>query len=283
MFLSEYLNKRYYSGKNCLVLGGSEGIGLATAELLLKYSNSVTIASRNKEKLDNAYERLLPNRLGEHSSKLDWFTVDITNDRSIESSFSGYIQKNGIPDLVFIFPGVTISDYFLSLTIDDHKEMLDLNYMGHVRVIKYFTPFFLERGSGSFIASASMLGYIGFFGFSGYSASKHAVMGLVKSLHSEFCDFGLKFHCVCSPACQTPGLENENVRKPRLVSLSEQQAGILSPSYVARTIIKGVRLKKFIILPGVRNYTIELVSRFVPSLVRHLTRNVKKARNKYEV
>jgi NAD(P)-dependent dehydrogenase (short-subunit alcohol dehydrogenase family) len=68
-------------------------------------------------------------------------------------------------------------------------------------------PYLLASGGGSIVNTASAAGLIGFAGLPAYVASKHAVVGLTKSVALEHAGDGIRVNAVCPGSVRTPMLE----------------------------------------------------------------------------
>ncbi len=109
-------------GKTVVVVGGSSGIGLATAELAKSEGASVTIASRPGERLRSAAARL----------GMRGMEVDVTNDASVEQLF----QACGRVDHVVVTAAPTYAGMIKKLSIADAKSFVEAKFWGACRVAR---------------------------------------------------------------------------------------------------------------------------------------------------
>ena len=116
--------------KKILIIGGSSGIGLATAQLLANEDHEIIIASRSPQKLEAAKRKI-------HRQNVTSITVDITDEVSIEQLF----QKVGsIDHLVLAGNEIQFSDFRTS-PIQEIQQSFDSKFFGPYRVIKQALPF----------------------------------------------------------------------------------------------------------------------------------------------
>jgi len=110
------------AGKKIVVVGGSSGIGLATAELAKREGADVVIASRNAEKL-NAVAATLGARA---------IAADVTSDKSIEDLFAAC----GVVDHVVVTAAQLRSGPFKTVAMDDVRSTMEGKFWGAWRVAK---------------------------------------------------------------------------------------------------------------------------------------------------
>lgn len=161
---------------NIIITGASSGIGRATARKFLEAGWTVGLIGRRKDALveaasgyDNAL--ILP--------------CDVTNETEVEAAFDKAVATWGHLDAVFNNAGIS----FKSGTVDEtdvaaFREIMDVNVTGvfitaraAFRVMRAQTP-----QGGRIINNGSVSAYVPRWGSAPYTASKHAVLGLTKTL-----------------------------------------------------------------------------------------------------
>src|SRR5262249_3979763 len=108
-------------------------------------------------------------------------------------------------------------------------------------------------------------------GYSAYAASKHAVVGLVTSLRSEYAQTPMRVSVLCPPSIDTPGFATENKIKPAEVLKAELKGGVLKPEAVADALIRALPKGPAVVLPGNEARLPYLINRFAPRLLERLT------------
>ncbi|RFZ82089.1 SDR family oxidoreductase [Mucilaginibacter terrenus] len=191
---------------NIIITGASSGVGFeAVLELILSGKHKVIALARSQDKL----ERLLEIAKGLNPDcELYAIAFDIVHDDY--AGLTQFIASNldGRVDALINNAGVLINKPFAELLEMDFVEMLQSNYLGHVRIIQSLLP---QMVNGSHIVNiGSMGGFQGsakFAGLAAYSASKAALHTLTECLALELADQGIKVNCLALGSAQTEMLE----------------------------------------------------------------------------
>jgi short-subunit dehydrogenase len=262
-----------YRGKRALITGGSSGIGLSTARLLVKAGAHVAIAARDEARLKTAAEEISASA-GGSGGKVIVVPMDVTSTTSVEDGVKRALAELGDIDILVNNAGFAIPGYIEQLTEKDYETMLQVNYLGAVRVIRALLPHFMARRAGSIVNVTSMLGFMGTFGYAAYAGSKFALSGYTECLRQDLLPFGVDVHLCFPPTTKTPGLDKENAVKPPEAWAVEGKSRAFSPDDVAEALLDGMRKKRFHILVGTDSSLIWRAQRFAPWLVRRITDNV---------
>jgi 3-dehydrosphinganine reductase len=237
------------SHKLALITGGSSGIGFALAKLLVADGSDVCLLARNYGKLQ-ASQQTLSQQSVRKDQKIEVISADVTNYETLAHVLDEWTADFDVPDLVINSAGVTYPGYFQDLDVETFHWLMDVNYFGTLHVLKCLIPKMIARGSGTIVNISSQAGLIGIFGYSGYGASKYAIQGLSDVLRAEMKPLGIKVSVVYPPDTQTPQLEFEKDLKPPETKALSANSSVLSADHVARTILKGVKKGKYLIIPG---------------------------------
>ncbi|WP_259066684.1 SDR family NAD(P)-dependent oxidoreductase [Mucilaginibacter sp. X4EP1] len=191
---------------NIIITGASSGVGFEAAlELILSGKHKVIALSRSHEKL----QRLLEIAQGLNpEAEIYAMAFDIVHDdytgllEFIGSSFDNRV------DVLINNAGVLINKPFAQLQEMDFVEMLQSNFIGHVRIIQSVHGL-MPKGA-HIVNIGSMGGFQGsakFPGLAAYSASKAALHTLTECLAMEFAEQEIKVNCLALGSAQTEMLE----------------------------------------------------------------------------
>jgi len=191
---------------NIIITGASSGVGFeAVIELIVTGKHKVIALARSQNKL----EKLAEIAVGLNPDAVIYPIVfDIVHDDYAD--LQQFIKTNfdGTVDVLINNAGALINKPFTELLETDVVEMLQSNYLGHVRIIQSLYPF---MPSGSHILNiGSMGGFQGsskFTGLAAYSASKAALHTLTECLAAEFAEKGIAVNCLALGSAQTEMLE----------------------------------------------------------------------------
>ncbi|KAH8681051.1 putative oxidoreductase,short chain dehydrogenase [Xylariales sp. PMI_506] len=194
--------------KVVLITGGSSGIGLATAELLLSLSPTNRVAV-----LDRAP---LPPSLASPASagRVLFHQCDITDWKAQRAGFEAAASRFGRLDVVFANAGINErGDQFFGEELDGDgklrepdRSVMEVTYLSVADTVKLGIHYLRRNGSkgGSIIITASFAGYIGSAGAPYYTSAKHAVVGLLRSLKADSAKLGIAVSVVAPAVTITP-------------------------------------------------------------------------------
>ncbi len=238
----------YFKGKLVYITGGSSGIGLDTARLLAARGANVALFARSEANLEAARKDIERHRLYPEQ-RVHTMQADVAEDRSCRAKMQEAAESFGIPDIVITSAGVGSADHFENISQEDFDALMKINVYGTRSVISALLPLMKKRG-GQFVLISSAAGLMGMYGYSSYSTSKYALVGLAECLRSELKPHGISVTVVCPPEVETPFLARESTIPPEARAM-KSFAGKLQSGPVARTIVKGIEKKKFMVIPGI--------------------------------
>ncbi|WP_420286927.1 SDR family NAD(P)-dependent oxidoreductase [Enterobacter sp. BNK-9] len=191
-------------GKVAVITGGSDGIGLAAAQLFSQEGATVVITGRDQARLDSA---------GQHGGgKIDAVRSDISVMTDIEQLCTYVKTRYGHVDILFANAGGGRPGLFAQVTEEDFDFTVNTNFKGTFFTVQKVTP--LMASGSSVILTTSTLDQQGRPYVSVYSATKAAIRSLARSLAAELSDAGIRVNAL------SPGLiDTDQARK---VGMSEE-------------------------------------------------------------
>ncbi|MDE0494638.1 MAG: SDR family oxidoreductase [Acidimicrobiaceae bacterium] len=180
------------AGREALVVGGSAGIGLATARLLAAEGASVTIASRDAARLREAAASIGQTA---QPAEVAWFPVDVTADNAEARLTAPYGDGKGL-DILIVTVGGSIRGRFDSFGDDAWHDNYNMNVIGPVRTVRALLPS-LGRGRSPAIvllgAAGAKMPYVNQVVS---NVHKAGLLALVKTLSHELAPKGIRVNAI---------------------------------------------------------------------------------------
>jgi NAD(P)-dependent dehydrogenase (short-subunit alcohol dehydrogenase family) len=187
------------SGQVAVVTGGGSGIGLASATRLARAGASVAIVD-----LDGASAERAADEVGGMA-----FQADVSNSASWPGIVAAVTDGYGRIDLAHLNAGVTTGEAdIIGLTDDAYRRTVGVNVDGVVFGVRALVPALSEGDGGSIVVTASLAGLIGFSPDPIYCLTKHAVVGLVRSLGPQLAEHRITINAVCPSIVDTPLIDD---------------------------------------------------------------------------
>jgi NAD(P)-dependent dehydrogenase (short-subunit alcohol dehydrogenase family) len=191
---------------NIIITGASSGVGFEAAlELILKDHYKVIVLARSQNKLSRLQE--IANSLNPgctiYPVAFDLVHDDYSDLKSfINARFDGHV------DILINNAGALINKPFDQLDEMDFVDMMQTNFLSHVRITQALLPM---MSAGSHIVNIGSMGGVQgsakFKGLSAYSASKAALHNFTETLAVELADRKISVNCLALGSAQTEMLE----------------------------------------------------------------------------
>jgi NAD(P)-dependent dehydrogenase (short-subunit alcohol dehydrogenase family) len=182
--------------RTCLVTGASRGIGRAVAERLSAEGHRVALVARSTQALEDLAAVLPGPTLA--------LTADLTGAGEIDRVFDAVAATWGPVEVLVPNAGVSHAALVTDTSDDDWARMLELNLTVPFRCIRRALPSMLDARWGRIVVVASVVAKRGEAQVSAYTASKHGVLGLVRSAAAEVAAQGVTVNAVCPGYVDTP-------------------------------------------------------------------------------
>lgn len=167
------------SNKVVLITGASRGIGASVARVFAKNNYNVVINYNNSEEEALALAQNLEN---EFNIKTLLIKADVSNETEVKNMVEKTIKTYGQIDVLVNNAGIAIDTTLENKTVDNFKQILDVNLLGTFLVSKYVGEYMLKKEDGSIINVSSTNGIDTIYKESmDYDASKAGVISLTKN------------------------------------------------------------------------------------------------------
>jgi NAD(P)-dependent dehydrogenase (short-subunit alcohol dehydrogenase family) len=186
-------------GRVALVTGGGQGIGAKICERLAAAGAKVAVFDRDAAKASR-----VAHEIGGHA-----VAGDITSETDVDSALDDVADHLGPVDLLVNNAGITgKAGKLWEISLDDWKQVMDVNVLGTVVFCRAVVPGMRERKFGRIVNIASIAGKEGNPTLGPYSASKAAVIAFTKSLAKELVQQGdITVNSIAPAVIHTPILD----------------------------------------------------------------------------
>jgi len=254
--------KNLFNDKVVIVTGASSGIGEAISREFARNGSKVVLAARSESKLAE-----IVNEINAAGGEAIFVKTDVTVEADCRQLIKKSFEKYGKIDILVNNAGLSMRADFLDVDVKVLHRLMNVNFWGTVYCSKYALPYLIES-KGSLVGVSSVAGFHGLPGRTGYSASKFAVHGLLETIRIENLKKGLHVMVIA------PGFTSTEIRKHALTANGQEQGEsprdeqkLMSPEYVAKWVLKGIRKKKRNKLLTWDGRFTALFQRIVPGLV----------------
>lgn len=248
------------------ITGASSGIGEALAYEMSRQGAKLILSSRRIAELERVKNSCT------YPDTVHILPLDLTDSNSLEAKVPAAIALFGHIDIMVHNGGISQRALVAETGIDVHREVMELNYFSYIILTKALLPHFIERGSGYFVVTSSVMGKIGTPMRAAYAAAKHALHGFFDSLRAEVGKYGIRVTILTPGYIHTP-ISVISGDGSFLSSKSEQINGGLPADKAAAQIIKAIKNETY--EPYIGKFIGEeklalFVKRFLPRLFTRL-------------
>ena len=210
------------SGKVVLITGASAGIGAATARVFAQSGAKVVLAARSADKLAALSQEL--GGLGQEALAL---TIDLRNPAEVTRMVEQSVAHFGRVDILINNAGQAASGKVDSVSLDDFRQIMELNVFSVVEAIQAVTPVMRAVGGGLIINVSSMVSRMAILGLGAYAATKAALNMLSNTARGELAPDHIKVTTVFPRMTATEfgrnSLGNQAMRQPQRGSDSQDR------------------------------------------------------------
>ncbi|BBA98643.1 putative dehydrogenase [Actinacidiphila reveromycinica] len=266
-----------FAGQLVVVTGAASGIGRATALAFAEAGARVVAVDRDAEGAASTAAAAL--RAGAADAWPE--AVDVADAEAMEKFAARSADLRGVPDVVVNNAGIGLAGPFLDTTVEDWKQVLDVNLWGVIHGCRLFGRQMAERGQGGHIVNtASAAAFQPSRALPAYSTSKAAVLMLSECLRAELAPHGIGVSAICPGLVNTAitgsarhaGVSEEEQERRRAMSAKLYSLRNYPPEKVARAVVRAVRRDTAVVPVTPEARGARLLSRMSPGALRALAR-----------
>ncbi|MFA2690188.1 SDR family oxidoreductase [Bacillus mycoides] len=223
--------------KVIVITGASSGIGEQVAMQVAEQGATPVLMARTEEKLQALADKIKVT----YNTSCYYYVLDVSEETKVQSVFSKVLQEVGRIDILVNNAGFGIFKTFEDASMDEVKDMFQVNVFGLVACTKAVLPNMVKRNEGQIINIASLAGKIATPKSSAYAATKHAVLGFTNSLRMELSNTNVYVTAINPGPIDTNFFEIADQSGTYVKNMGRY---MLKPTYVAEQIVKAMQTKK---------------------------------------
>jgi NAD(P)-dependent dehydrogenase (short-subunit alcohol dehydrogenase family) len=187
------MSKRFdLTGRVALITGGSKGLGKAMARGMAEQGADIIISSRTESELKPALDEILAGT----GRKGRYIVADMSKRDQVKSLARTALEFQGKVDILVNNAGTNKPEPIDAITDEAWDDVLEINLSSVMVLTRALVPQMKERRWGRIIHITSILGFVSKEKRDGYSATKSALLGLVRASAIDLGQFGITANCI---------------------------------------------------------------------------------------
>jgi NAD(P)-dependent dehydrogenase (short-subunit alcohol dehydrogenase family) len=225
-----------FTGKTALVTGGAMGIGGAVAELLAARGAKVVILDRSTEAAEKQAASI-----ASRGGTAVAIQVDVSRDGEVASAVARVAETFGGIDIVSNNAGIQRYGTVETTSEAEWDEVMNVN-LKSVYLVCHHAIAHLRKARGTIVNMASVQSFATQQNVAAYTTSKHALIGLTRSMALDFAGHGVRVNAVAPGSVDTPmlnwaiGLDPDPDALMRTVHAMHPLGRIASPAEIAEAV-----------------------------------------------
>jgi NAD(P)-dependent dehydrogenase (short-subunit alcohol dehydrogenase family) len=191
-------NTKPLRGRKALITGAAGGLGNAIARELTKQGCELFLTGRDAGRLQTTR-----GELADLNSQVHNHVADLSNTAEVEGLANRAVETMGAVDILINSAGVFPVCSLAESSSEDFDRCFAVNVRAPFVLMQRLATGMTERGWGRIVNIGSSSAYAGFRDTAIYCASKHALLGLSRSLFQELKGSGVRVYCLSPGSIQT--------------------------------------------------------------------------------
>ncbi len=208
------------------ISGGTKGIGYALVKAFAKSGYQIFTCSRTKSELINLESEIF----NSYSNKIAWKVTDLQSRHEVMELAMELKKSWGVPDILINNAGVFEMAPFHEESDDLFERMWSVNFMAPYILCRELGVEMVNRGAGLLVNICSTSSLHGIPNTAAYTVSKHALMGLTRTLRQEWKSTGVKVTAVIPGSTFTASWDGSTIDPERLIQAEDIAKIIISIS-----------------------------------------------------
>lgn len=225
-------------GKVAWISGATSGIGEATARLFAQEGARVAVVGRR-----HALATKIAEEIGKGGGEALGVAADVADEASVRSSMEQTANRFGGIDILINNAGMVDIKLLHEYSGEEWDRVMNVNLKSMFFAFKHAWPYLSRKNRSWAVNVGSISSFVGQARTPVYTTSKHAIIGLTKSLALDYGAMGLRCNCICPGITDTPMLREHLNATPNPEATLASRLGrvtmgvALTPLDVARSIL----------------------------------------------
>lgn len=190
-----------FEGKTCFISGASGGLGEEIAKEIASHNCNLFLTGRNEEKLLKLKETI--NNSINDKIKVEYQVGDLNNLENIKNVITKARNSFSKFDVLINSAGIFLSKAIQDNTLEEFEKLFNVNIRAPFIFCKEFSVDMIENKWGRIVNIGSTSSYSGFKNGSIYCSSKHAILGLSRTLQKELKSKNVRTYCISPGSIKT--------------------------------------------------------------------------------
>lgn len=184
---------REFNGKTVIITGSNRGIGNESLNLFAQEGANIFAVSRT---VDDAFSRFCKKKSEEYAVNIIPVQMDLGDETSIREGYQYIIRESKQIDILINNAGIVRKQSLLTMTkMEDIRNVFQINFFSQVLLTQLVSRSMMKAKKGSIVCVSSSAAFDGGTNVE-YSASKAAIIGMVRRLSKELSNYNIRINAV---------------------------------------------------------------------------------------